>query len=219
MAVAAARAQIYLILNLLSSLGSPHGAHAGETSRRNARSRHSGRRLQEAATAERPCARRSGVQNQVFYYHFCDKYDLAAWIFECDFHEPFDALGDPQSFRQVTAEEHLASVTTQFERMWEKRTLYNKLFNDHSRNSIAEHIQAFDVKISTETLERYLGTQELSPTLVYAVKFTSYGCLNMTIEWLRGEFVMSAADLAVCQLNAMPDILRRAYEDRLPQSS
>jgi len=64
----------------------------------------------EAMLREMPLSRvrvnalceRCGAQRQAFYYHFRDKYDLVAWIFEQDFRAGAEDAGCA-GYREQTA--------------------------------------------------------------------------------------------------------------------
>ena len=67
---------------------------------------------------------RAGAGRQTFYYHFRDKYDVVAWIFERDYRlaEEDAGLGNAQGV-----------VTDALERMWERRAFYREAFEGRSR--------------------------------------------------------------------------------------
>lgn len=145
---------------------------------------------------------RCGAQRQVFYYHFKDKYDLIAWIFERDFRQgladtPPDATQD--------------QIAAALQHMWERRGFYRVAFADKSQNSIERHIQDFDVDLSTRVVGRLLGKAQISDEMFFAIKHFSYGNIGCTIEWLRGELQASPQQLARWEMALMPGFLREAY--------
>lgn len=151
------------------------------------------------------CAR-CGTGRQTFYYHFRDKYDVVAWIFERDYRWAETAVGE------LSAE---AVVAAALERMWEHRNFYRAAYSDKSQNSISEHIQEFDVRLMSEVAAKHLGVRvdELTEWQVFAIKHHSYGSISCTLEWLRGEIQASPAEFAAWEFSRMPDFMLEAYED------
>ena len=149
------------------------------------------------------CAR-CGAQRQVFYYHFKDKYDLVAWIFEQDFRAGVeDAVGGGYQEQTARALAH----------MWARRNFYRIAFADKSQNSIERHIQEFDVAMSTGVVLRHSGAKKLSDQWIFDIKSHSYGSIGCTIEWLRGELDATPEKLAAWECVSMPAFLLEAYDD------
>lgn len=146
---------------------------------------------------------RCGAQRQVFYYHFRDKYDLVAWIFEQDFRAGAEEAGC-SGYREQTA----AALS----RMWGRRGFYAKAFADKTQNSIERHIQDFDVAMSTRVVLRHSGAKELSAQRRFGIEFHSYGSIGVTIEWLRGELDITPEKLATWECERMPGFLLAAND-------
>lgn len=146
---------------------------------------------------------RCGAQRQAFYYHFRDKYDLVAWIFEQDFRAGAEDAGCA-GYREQTA----AALA----RMWKRRDFYRTAFADKSQNSIERHIQEFDVEMSTSVVLRHSGAKELSAQRLFDIKSHSYGSIGCTIEWLRGELDTTPEKLAAWECERMPAFLLAAYD-------
>jgi len=147
---------------------------------------------------------RCGAGRQTFYYHFRDKYDVVAWIFERDYRLAEAAVG---------AADAQAVVANALERMWSRRDFYRAAFTDKSQNSISEYIQEFDVCLMGEILARHLGieVEELSEWQLFAIKHHSYGSIGCTLEWLRGEIAITPAELARWEFDRLPGFMREAY--------
>ena len=146
---------------------------------------------------------RCGAQRQVFYYHFRDKYDLVAWIFQEDYRQGVEDAG-LTGYRAQTA----AALT----RMAHRRSFYRKAFTDRSQNSIERHIQDFDVEMGIALAKRYLGAKELSQQQIFEIKANSYGHIGCTVEWLWGEIDATPEELAAWEFDHMPKFLRDAHE-------
>ena len=151
------------------------------------------------------CAR-CGARREAFYYHFRDKYDLVAWIFEQDFRESAEgAVGVGMRVQTELALEH----------MWARRDFYRKAFADKSQNSIERSIQDFDVDLGTRLVKRHLGVKELSGKQMFAIKQSSYGNIGCTIEWLKGDLQATPKQLAAWEYEYMQPFLREAYDRAL----
>ena len=146
---------------------------------------------------------RCGAGRQTFYYHFRDKYDVVAWIFERDYR-----MAEADT---IPCEDAVATVARALELMWSRRAFYRAAFADVSQNSIAEHIQDFDVRLLSAVAKEHLGTEELSPWQLFAIKHHSYGSIGCTIEWLKGELDANPVQIAEWEFARMPDFLREAY--------
>ena len=153
--------------------------------------------------------RHAQVQNQVFYYHFRDKYDLAAWVFVFDFSNSF--VKSPVE-RPVSPQDHIGLMADQFGRMWKKRGLYRRLLSDKSQNCLERYIHEFDVACNEAVLKAYLGIDELDQELRYLAAATSYACLGLTIDWITGAFCATPLEMAQLQYNYMPDVLLKAHQ-------
>ena len=143
-----------------------------------------------------------GAGRQTFYYHFRDKYDVVAWIFERDYRLAELRAG------KCNAQ---AVVADALERMWERRAFYREAFEDKSRYSITAHIQDFDVTLMTAIVTEHLGVDRLTPQQTFAIKHFSHGSIGCTLEWLRGEMEATPQELAAWEFASMPDFLGRAY--------
>lgn len=152
--------------------------------------------------------READVQNQVFYYHFRDKYDLVAWMFYSDFSTSFSGT---QEDGESPEEFQLRMMSGQFRRMWERREFYRRMFTDKSQNSLERYIHELDVKVNESALKRLLGRTTLTGEERYVAAATSYACLGMTIEWILGRFDATPEDLAHYQLHFIPDLIMDAY--------
>lgn len=146
---------------------------------------------------------RCDVQRQVFYYHFRDKYDLVAWVFEQDYQMGVDEAGSAGAQAQIAfALKHI----------WERRRFYRTAFADKSQNSIESYIQDFDVAMGVELAKRYLGVTALTESQLTEIKHNSYGAVGCTIEWVKGDLKLTGEQLAALEIQRMPKFLRESYE-------
>ena len=143
-----------------------------------------------------------GCDRQTFYYHFRDKYDLAAWIFTKDYE---NAL---LSTNGVFLEEHAAET---LRTMYKNRHFYRKAFTDKSQNAISRYIFAYFVNLGSQAVKEMQDTEIIDKETLYSIKSHSFACVGHTIEWLCGETDYTAEEFAHLQYLTMPLILKKAY--------
>ncbi len=150
---------------------------------------------------------KADVSKQVFYYHFKDKYDLAAWIFDQDYreiygdrmfeHAPFETLAD--ALKAKTLE-----MTT---RLWRKREFYNRLFSEHSQNSIYDYMHERSMDELYDIARFRLGRNDLDTATVLQLKHYAYGSINIIVEWLKGGICASPKEITDYEFSVMPKFL------------
>lgn len=145
---------------------------------------------------------RCQISRQTFYYHFRDKYDVVAWIFERDYRLGAASTG---------GHEDAVAAVGAYARMWEHRDFYRVAFADKSQNSISVYIHDFDVRLMTRVALRHLGISELTPRQLFDIKHHSYGAIGCVVEWLRGEIEATPEQFAAWESASIPEFLREAY--------
>lgn len=145
---------------------------------------------------------RCKISRQTFYYHFQDKYDVVAWVFERDY----------RLAEMTTGSRDDESVATEtYARMWERRDFYRAAFADRSQNSISMYIHDFDVRLMTRVAMRSLGVEVLTPQQDFEIKHHSYGAIGCVVEWLRGDIEATPEQFAAWESARIPEFLRKAY--------
>lgn len=142
------------------------------------------------------------TRRQTFYYHFKDKYDLVAWIFNQDYTAVFCEPNHEYS------ETKLAEI---LERIKAKKSFYKKTLNEQSQNSIQKYIHDFNVKVGEKVVKSAYKIDDLTEEQLYAIKYHSYGCIGTLIEWLSSDISLSTEQFASNQYQSMPEFLRDAY--------
>lgn len=146
------------------------------------------------------CAR-CGVERRVFYYHFKDKYDLIAWMFEQDYSSAAD--GRAPFSKELFAEAH--------KHLWARRDFYRRAFDEDSQNSIERYLLQFSTDANEAALKRYLGTTALSRELEFEARHFARGNVGCVIDWLRGDIQATPAQLAAWMFGLVPATLQKAY--------
>ena len=144
---------------------------------------------------------RCGVQRQVFYYHFRDKYELVGWIFERDYRA---------GVAGAEGGGYIARATGAAETLWERRLFYRRAFADKSQGSIEQYMHAFNVRYLEEVLVAGAGGRPVSERQAFLVRHHSHGSIGCIVEWLNGEMDLSPAQFAEWEYASMPEFLREA---------
>ena len=147
------------------------------------------------------CAR-CGVERRVFYYHFKDKYDLVAWMFERDYSQAEEA-GEPYSV-ELYAQAH--------RRLWERRGFYRRAFSEDSQNSIFRYLLQFSIGANEAALKRHLGVPSLALPYAFEARHFAHANVGCVVDWLNGEIDATPEQLAHQMFACMPATLRKAYE-------
>lgn len=143
-----------------------------------------------------------GCDRQTFYYHFRDKYDLAAWIFTKDYENSL------QLTNGVFLEEHGAEI---LRKMYEHRHFYRKAFTDKSQNAVSKYVYDYFVSLGSEAVKKMQNTDTIDKETLYFIKSHAFACVGHTIEWLCGEADYTPEEFAHLQYMTMPLILKKAY--------
>lgn len=149
---------------------------------------------------------RCGIERATFYYHFHDKYDVVAWMFDREF---------AQAASEARGAEPVATFAATFERLADRRDFWRKVFADRSRYSISCYLQVFNVDYGRDAVLRFTGARALSEARLLSIQHASFGNIGCAIDWLFGKTPLSPLQFAELLVNAMPDLLREALAFRL----
>ena len=144
------------------------------------------------------------MERRVFYYHFKDKYDLVAWMFEQD---------------RAAANDVAAPYTEGFyaethRRLWAHRDFYRRAFEEDAQNSIERYVLAFSIEANETALRRHLGVRSLGLQHAFEARHFAHGNVGCVIDWLRGYMEATPEQLAAAMYASMPPVLREAYRGR-----
>lgn len=146
--------------------------------------------------------RRCGATPPTFYYHFKDKYDLAAWIYFCDIS---DIFGDREP------EYSPARLAASLELMEKRRGFYKKVFAENSQNSIVKYGMRYMERMVRDVLLAAAGAEPTRAQML-AARHHTYGIFGLQQEWIFGESDLSAAELAEFLYAHTPDDLKAAFK-------
>lgn len=130
--------------------------------------------------------RRCGVATRLFYYHFSDKEELAAWVFYSHYMTSYSIGRDLED----RADWENASIS-QFKRLWANRDFYRRIFMDSSGSSLRNHIARFSEEVNISCLKKYLNTDELDEATLFMAKFYASGSTSVFVDWILGNYEIS----------------------------
>ena len=138
------------------------------------------------------------VERATFYYHFRDKYDLAAWVF---FHQAFEtdeltAQAAARCMRQVRREENF----------------YKNAFADPNQQLLRRNVLEYYTGLFKKAAERKYE-EEPGQDLTYGIRLFCSGSLDMLQEWLENDKAPSADETARMLIEAMPPKLREVLDE------
>ena len=141
------------------------------------------------------------IKRQIFYYHFKDKYDLAAWLF----------IQDMKIVTQKSGETFLTSIINVFKQRENRHSFYLKILENFEQNYVKNYIYNYNVTSSINLVKEYYGIKEVNKEMVLSIRFYTYGAINTTFDWLAYGCEMTAEEIASYQYHMMPDFLKEAY--------
>ncbi len=146
------------------------------------------------------CAR-CGVERRVFYYHFQDKYDLVAWIFEQD------RLAAAKTCSPYSEEFYVEAHRN----LWARRDFYRRAFEEDVQNSIQRYLLKFSIEANVAVLKQYLGVAKIAREYDFEARHFAHGNVGCVMDWLRGEINANPTQLAMSMFSVIPPVLRDAY--------
>lgn len=120
----------------------------------------------------------TGTDRQTFYYHFKDKYDLVAWIYEMDLKYSFEQYDNYFSKEQTRL---------LLERFKERQFFYRKAFEDTNQNSLFNYMRAANCRVTKGILKEHLHKKELIDEQNFSVNYHSYAWICCLAEWLANR--------------------------------
>ena len=138
---------------------------------------------------------------QTFYYHFHDKYELAAWIFLHDFaYIVGDAEPDysPQRLTEMT--NHLVT----------RRIFYQRAYNDHSQNAVNTYMFNFNLQNAKKIVKEVTG-EEITSDQMVQLKYHMYGVMGVFYELIYETLEMNAEEMSAFLYDKTPDFMKAAY--------
>ncbi|MCD8363910.1 MAG: TetR/AcrR family transcriptional regulator C-terminal domain-containing protein [Lachnospiraceae bacterium] len=138
-----------------------------------------------------------GMSRKSFYYHFKDKYDLVAWIFD----ENFIAIVKKEPKDAWAFMELLCSY------LYENRDFYRKVLTIEGQNSFSAHFEELLSPMIQNRLQTVWGSETIHPICIY---FVADGLLCSIKRWLLGKDDIPAEEF-VTILRGMVENISAVY--------
>ena len=122
------------------------------------------------------------TDRQTFYYHFKDKYDLIAWIYQSDLNHSFQHYGNIFCKEQTLLLLNLIK---------EKQAFYQRAFADENQNSLFSYMRNANCNITEQIFKAYNPSTELSEMQLFKIKYNSYAWVGCLSEWISQKCVPS----------------------------
>ncbi|MBR1568007.1 MAG: TetR/AcrR family transcriptional regulator C-terminal domain-containing protein [Lachnospiraceae bacterium] len=172
--------------------------------------------------------KRCGATPPAFYYHFRDKYELAAWIFLRDYmvilwgysimpkEHAFSLTADQINNNVSPAPGHIQeknNVSLTADQLKEKRAFYQKALSGTPQSYVMNYIQDFHIRLAKDAMKRHAGSDDLTQEQLLQIQYHSCGILGILNEWLREDLTINTEELARFNYEHTPDFLREAFRD------
>ena len=145
-----------------------------------------------------------GIDRTTFYHHFCDKYELIAWIYEQFF------LEEAQTALSLNDEEMLGRINR---RIWKKRNFFLNALLDDSQNNLRQYMLEFYARQNKAAILSHLGVDALDEETDILLTGYLYACMGNIIRWLTGELSLTPERIAYYQYKYMPEVLKAALRN------
>lgn len=141
-----------------------------------------GKELEKIRVAEL-CAL-CGAERPTFYYHFRDKYDLVAWIYEQDYR---------RAVRRSGGKYDIAHLERFLEIIRQEQVFYRKACAEHTQNALIPHIYSSYMDTMGRILRCISGTPALSGEGEFALRFSAHAWIGCLLDWIFERTSLTAA--------------------------
>ncbi|MBQ1534284.1 MAG: hypothetical protein IIZ64_05670 [Erysipelotrichaceae bacterium] len=141
-----------------------------------------------------------GCQRKTFYYHFEDKYQLAAWIYIDTMKKTWDPEKGPYDF----TENYIRGM----EAIRKDLNFYRKVLPDEALSGVYKHIIRYGDELFSEmiTSKGIVLDDELS----FMIHYTSMAQICAVREWIFSNPMETSCSLVVRIVASFPEKLRNA---------
>ncbi len=141
--------------------------------------------------------REAEIERPTFYYHFQDKYELAAWIFFQDA-DRMDILS-------------VQSAAEGMNKMRQEMLFYRRAYEGSSQNALWQYMLEYFADRYTRQAKEKLGVDQLDAQTKYCIRLYCYGTVGMTREWVLQDNITPAEAVVRMMFASMPERLRQIY--------
>lgn len=136
-----------------------------------------------------------GAERPTFYYHFRDKYDLIAWIYQQDLLQSIRMAGGFYSPAQL---ENLLLL------MQKDAVFYRKSLADSTQNALLSYIQQLNSRLARSAFLGNRACDSLSPEEEFYINTFTFSWGHCLREWIEGKYDFSAAQYARLMYRSIP---------------
>lgn len=146
-----------------------------------------------------------GLTPPTFYNHFCDKYDLIAWIYSKPIEEIVNRI-DNDSYKLKNS---IADIVKYFSA--NKDFLKNLILNTSGQTSFINYVAQAHIKILSNYIKRTQKVKNLPQDTELFVKLYCYGTVCTLCEFLLKPFPISDDELVKIFVDALPAQLQKYF--------
>lgn len=140
-----------------------------------------------------------GMNRRTFYYHFQDKYDLMAWLWD---HIYDDTSGTPENIFSLHTTEYV------FSRIKEEQSFYKIVYYDSGISNLVDYLIQYNYSRFEEKIKSALNIDALDDEQKFSLRMYCYGGLYMSREWVLGGCKLSPKVIAEQMFCNMPDWMK-----------
>lgn len=142
-----------------------------------------------------------GLTSPTFYNHFRDKYELMAWIYNQRVEASMKNFGRGDSFEDVICK--WMEIVLEDEKFF-----LNLLKNAVGQNSFRYATNDYAIGLLEEWIKTHHNMQELSPEIIFCVKFFMRAVSEFISDWALEKWECSPREMAKFFVAAMPASLK-----------
>jgi len=144
----------------------------------------------------------AGISKQTFYNYFEDKADLMNSVYE------MAANIAMKDFHNIDYELY-SGIMYIFEICLKNRRFYTQLAKFDTQNNFLDFFIQHSEKTYLQLIAENYGSQSITETIKYTVRFNCYGAGNIFVDWLKSGMKESPEFMATIIWDSMPVNLRK----------
>ena len=142
-----------------------------------------------------------GLTSPTFYNHFCDKFELMAWIYNREVEASLKNFGRGDSFEDV--------ICKWMEVVLEDENFYvNILKNAVGQNSFRYATNDHAINLIADWIKIRHAPDDLSPEIFFCIKFFMRGVSELVNDWALEKWDCTPRETAKFFVTAMPAPLK-----------
>ena len=140
-------------------------------------------------------------QRKTFYYHFDDKYHLAAWIYLSGINQVWDPQNGPYDFT--------SNYIKGLEFIYNDFPFYRKVLPDDALSGLYKHIVRHGDILFEELISNRIGSNVIDDELKFLIHFSNLAQICVIREWVFSNNPEKPEELVRKLLAAFPNRLKK----------